>query len=323
MKKIILYSLLAIVVIIISLISYVKTALPNVGDPEDLKIEYTQKRIERGNYLANSVAACMDCHSTRNWSLFAGPLVEGTLGKGGEEFTQDFGFPGHYYARNITPYGIGNWTDGELFRAITSGVNKDGKALFPVMPHPSYGKLDREDIYSIIAYLRTLAPITNDLPEAESDFPMNIIINTIPKKAEFSTIPKEEDQLAYGKYLFTMASCTECHTQQEKGTPVEGMEMAGGFEFPMFTGGVVRSANITPDKETGIGNWTEEHFVRRFKMYTDSSYVSSKVEKNQFQTVMPWMMYGTMKESDLKAMFAYIKTLKPIKNEVVKFTAGK
>ncbi len=319
MKKIILYTLLTIVVLIAGLISYVKFTLPNVGEAEDLKIEATPERVAHGKYLANAVAACMDCHSTRDWSKFAGPLMDGTLGKGGEVFPEEFGFPGTFYSKNITPYGIGSWTDGELFRAITSGVNKDGEALFPVMPHKAYGKCDKEDIYDIIAYLRSLPSIKNDVPKSEAIFPMNVIINTIPTKAEFSTRPDKKNQVAYGKYLFTMASCTECHTKQDKGTPIEGMEMAGGFEFPLPVG-TVRSANITPDKETGIGNWDEAAFVSRFKMYFDSNYVDPQVAPGNFQTVMPWKMYGQMEEEDLKAMFAYLKTIKPIKNQVEKFT---
>lgn len=322
MKKVLKYLLLAIVLMIVAGISYIKLALPNVGEAENLKIDYTPQRIERGKYLANAVAACMDCHSSRDWSKFAGPMLKGTEGMGGEHFSQEFGFPGHYISKNITPYGIGKWTDGELFRAITAGVNKDGKALFPVMPHPAYGKCDKEDIYSIIAYIRTLKPIEKENEESVSDFPMSIIINTIPKKASFTTRPNESDVLAYGKYLFTMASCTECHTKQDKGTPIVGMEMAGGFEFPLPSGGIVRSSNITPDSETGIGSWDEETFLNRFRRYSDSSYVDIPVAKNSFNSIMPWKMYAQMKESDLKAIYAYVKTLKPIKNEVVKFSSN-
>jgi mono/diheme cytochrome c family protein len=319
MKKIIVYLLLSLILMVIVALSYVKFALPNVGEAENIKIDYTSERIKRGEYLANAVAACMDCHSARDWTKFAGPMVPGTEGMGGEHFTQEFGFPGHYISRNITPFGIGNWTDGELFRAITCGVNKDGKALFPVMPHPAYGKSDREDIYDIIAYIRSLKPIEKVHEESVSDFPVNIIINTIPKKASFIKRPNESDTEAYGKYIFTLASCTECHTKQEKGNPIVGMEMAGGFEFPLPTGGVVTSSNLTPEVETGIGAWTEETFINRFKRYSDSSYVDTKVEKNSFNSVMPWKMYAQMKDSDLKAIFAYLRTIKPIKNEVVKF----
>jgi len=320
MKKIIKLTLLTIVIAIAGLLLFVSFGLPNVGDPEYLKIDKTQERFERGKYLANSVCVCMDCHSTRDWSKFSGPLIPGTLGKGGEIFNQQFGFPGEFYSKNITPLGIGNWTDGEILRAISSGVNKDGKALFPVMQYVHFGKMDREDLYSLIVYLRTLKPIVNNVPDSKPDFPMNFIINTIPQKAEFSKIPSETDVVNYGGYLLNAASCTECHTQQVKGAKVEGMDLAGGFEFIMPSGGIAKSANITPDNATGIGKWTEQMFVDKFKSFGDSTYVPNKVEKGNFNTVMPWTMYGTMKETDLKAIYAYLRTVKPIKNSVVKFS---
>lgn len=311
---------LVIITGVIGLLAYVNFALPDVGDPETLKVEITPERLERGKYLAGSVSSCMDCHSERDWTKFAGPPREGTFGKGGEEFSQKLGFPGKYYAKNITPAGIGDWTDGEILRAISSGVNKDGHALFPIMPHPNYGKMDREDLYSVIAYLRTLQPIENQVPDSESDFPMNFIINTIPAKAEYSKKPDVNDQVAYGAYLFNAAACGDCHTRKEQGTPVAGMELAGGFEFPLPSGGTVRSANITPDKETGLGNWTEEMFLQRFKVYADSSYKSPVIKKGDFNTVMPWTMFATMKSDDIKAIYAYLKTVKPIKNDVTRFS---
>jgi cytochrome c2 len=314
------YSLLFLIICIAFLLAYVKTELPKVGEAENLKIERTPTRLARGEYLANCVTVCMDCHSTRDWNKFSGPPVKGTLGKGGETFDQKFGFPGSFYSKNITPAGIGNWTDGELLRAISSGVTKNGKAIFPVMPHANYGKMDKEDLFSIIAYLRTLNPIENNVKDAEPDFPMNIIINTIPKKAQFSKMPDKTNVLAYGAYLFNAAACAECHTKQDKGKPIAGMELAGGFEFPLSSGGIVRSTNITPDKETGIGTWTEEAFINRFKPYADSSYKPHSIAKGTFNTIMPWSMYGKMKEEDLKAIFAYLKTVKAIRNNVTKFT---
>ncbi len=318
-KKVIMYILIAIFVVMIVMFSYVKFMLPSVGAPENLKVESTPERIERGKYLANCVCVCMDCHSTRDWTKFSGPLVDGTQGKGGEEFNQKFGFPGSFFATNITPYGLKDWTDGEILRAISSGVNKKGKALFPVMPHGNYGKMDKEDLMSIIAYIRTLKPIENTTPVSKADFPMSLIINTIPKKASFSKIPYKNDKLAYGAYLVNAASCTDCHTKQEKGTPVAGMEFAGGSEFPLATGGVVRAPNITPDKETGIGNWGEEDFVNRFKALADSNYKPAVINKGEFNSMMPWMMYKDMTVDDLKAMYAYLKTVKPVKNTVKTF----
>ena len=320
--KIIGYLILIIAVAIGGLLTYVKTALPNVGNAQDLKIEYTPERIERGRYLAYHVTACMDCHSARDWEKFSGPLVESTLGRGGERFDQGLGFPGIYYSRNITPYGITHYTDGELFRVITTGVNKEGEAMFPLMPYLYYGKMDPEDIYSIIAYVRTLEPIEYAVEKSKHDFPFNFIVNTIPQKAEPQKRPDKSDQLSYGAYLTNAAGCVECHTQVEKGQIIKELSFSGGREFPLPDGSIVRSSNLTTETETGIGAWTEELFIQKFKMYTDSTYASDPIMPGDFNTWMPWTMYAGMDREDLAAIFAYLKTVPPINNKVVKFTSG-
>ncbi|WP_439558754.1 c-type cytochrome [Dyadobacter sp.] len=308
--------LAGLVIVVVAAMIYVKAALPDTGPAPDLKVELTPARIERGKYLANHVTVCMDCHSTRDWTRYAGPL-SGGLGGGGEAFTQEMGFPGKFFAPNITPYTLASWTDGEVFRAVTTGVNKEGKALFPVMGYHRFGQLDPEDIYSVIAYIRGLAPIQNDVPESEADFPVNFLINTMPQKAAFTKRPAETDQVAYGKYLITATGCVDCHSKTEKGSVVPGTEFGGGMEFSS-PNGVVRSPNITMHKETGIGNWTKEAFVARFKAYTDSAYVAPKLAPDELNSPMPWTMYGGMKEQDLSAIFAYLNTVKPIEHQVVR-----
>jgi mono/diheme cytochrome c family protein len=316
--RVILIIVLVLIVGIGGLLAYVKFALPDVGAAPVMKVTATAEKVARGEYLANHVTVCIDCHSTRDWSTYSGPPIAGTFGMGGEAFTQKFGFPGEFYAKNITPAGIGTWTDGELYRAITSGVNKDGKALFPLMPHPAYGHMSTEDIESIIAYIRTLKPIENQVKPSVPDFPMSVIINTIPKKATPQPIPPKSDTLNYGRYLVNAASCKDCHTRMEKGAYVEGMTFAGNFEFNLPQG-VVRSANITPDKQTGIGNWTKEYFLERFRSFSDPAKLP-KVQPDQFNTVMPWTMYAGMTEEDLSAVFKYLQSVEPIENTVVKFT---
>lgn len=132
---------LIVLVCIACIAMYVKTALPNVGPAEKLTVERTPERIERGNYLANNVAVCMDCHSQRDNSMYAAPRKPGTFGAGGEKFGKEIGFPRSIYAKNITPYALKNWTDGEIIRAFTAGVDKNGSALFPLMPYHNYGRM--------------------------------------------------------------------------------------------------------------------------------------------------------------------------------------
>jgi hypothetical protein len=320
--KILGYVLLGIAVLIASAIAYVKFTLPNVGEPEDITIEATPDRIKRGKYLATSITLCMDCHAVRDWTKFSGPPKPGTLGAGGDRFDQTVGLPGIYYAKNITPFGIKRYTDGELFRVITTGVTKEGRPMFPLMPYLNYGKMDREDIYSIIAYIRSIEPVESTIPEPESDFPVSILINTMPQKATLTTRPDTTDQLAYGAYLANASGCVECHTQIQQGRIMKEVSFAGGREFKFPNGAVVRSSNITQDETSGIGKWTEEQFVGKFKQYADSSYVVPTVAPNEFNTIMPWLMYARMKESDLSAIYTYLKTVKPISNTVSKFTAA-
>ena len=309
-----------LIIAIIGILIYLKLALPDVGPAPDIEIEQTAERVEHGQYLANHLMSCMHCHTPQDKSRFGHPMKQDSLGAGGVLFGAAEGLPGEYYAPNLTPFNLGQWTDGEIFRAITSGVNKEGEALFPIMPHPNYGQLQKEDIYSIIAYLRTLEPIENDVPESTSHFPMNFIINTIPKPATHNLIKNSSDLSVTGKYLAKAASCIDCHSPVENGARIPGMEFAGGMEFKMIDGSIVRTANITPDKNTGIGNWSEDQFVNRFKEYADSSFEFNVIPHGQFNTAMPWQNYAEIDEKDLKAIFAYLKTVEPVSNEVTRFT---
>jgi len=318
--KIMGFIVIGLFIIIGALLSYVKFALPNVGDAPNLKVEITLQRLERGKYLVNNVTMCLECHSTRDFSKFSGPVDINSLGSGGEKFDKDMGLPGEYYAPNITPYHLKDWTDGEIIRAITTGVSKDGHALFPIMPYQHFGRMDKEDIYSIIAYIRSLPAKETQSIASRSDFPMNFIIHTIPHEADFKPMPSPDNQVAYGEYLVNAASCSECHTKKVKGDPIPGMDFAGGAEFN-FPDAVIISANITPDMETGIGSWTKEQFVNRFKSYSDALYKPVSVAKGEFQTIMPLRAYGNMKTNDIEAMYAYLRTVKPVKNQVIRFAA--
>ena len=300
---------------------YLTQMLPNVGDAPDLTVELTEERIEHGKFLANHVFVCMDCHSGKNFSRFGVSTDTTTLGRGGNLYGMEHGFPGDYYAKNLTPYHLGDWTDGEIFRAITTGVSKDGHALFPIMPYTNYRRVDKEDIYDVIAYLRTLESIENDVPASYSPPPMNIIINTMPQEAAFVTKPDISDRVAYGEYLVISASCADCHTpRDDKGVPLPGMDFAGGDSFEM-AGGTVYSANITPHEATGIGAWTEEMFIARFKRFQDPNdpINTYTVSPGEFNTEMPWRFYSGMSEEQLSAIFAYLSTLTPVENTMTRF----
>ena len=323
MKKVlkVLLGLLVIIILIFGgAVLYVTQALPDVPVPEDLTVEVTPERVARGEYLANHVCVCMDCHSVRDWNTFAAPPTPGTLGAGGDKFDRTMQFPGEFVARNITPFALKDWSDGEIYRAITSGVSKDGHPFFPIMPYPNFNRMDTEDMYSIIAYLRTLDPIEAKHGPSEADFPVSVIMHMIPEEPHPTPRPDPSDAKAYGAYMANAAGCVECHTETVQGEKV-GKPMAGGFTFNMPNGAVLRSPNITMH-ESGLGGWTREMFIQRFKQYADSSYVAPKVdwEKGEFQTIMPWSMYAGMTEQDLGAIYDYLKTVQPVANQVVTWT---
>ncbi|QQS35624.1 MAG: c-type cytochrome [Ignavibacteriales bacterium] len=299
---------------------YFNSTFPKEVPVSNLKVELTPERIERGKYLANNVAMCIDCHSSRDFSKFSGPVKEGTEGMGGEIFGKEMGLPGTIPVRNITPAAIGDWTDGEILRALTSGINKHGEALFPIMPYDGFAEMDQEDLYSIIAYLRTLKPIDNEIGERNLDFPVNYIVKTLPLNTyKPRQAPDRSNTKEYGKYLVKMASCHHCHSQSNEGEPVAGMEFAGGTEIHLPFG-IIRSANLTPDVETGLGAWTKEQFIQRFKLMATDEMKNIPVEQGSFNTIMPWSMYGGMTDEDLGAIYDYLHSLKPVKNQVVKFT---
>jgi hypothetical protein len=307
-----------VVVLLLGALSglYVNYTMPNVGNPPEIIIDTTAQRIERGKYLANHVTLCMDCHSKRDWSIYSGPMIAGTDGSGGEVFNKDLGFPGTVYASNITPANLSTWTDGEIYRAVTAGVGKDGHALFPVMAYPRFGKMDQEDIYSIIAYIRSLKPIkTKGLPKPQLDFPVNILNKLGPKVVEHEIKPNPSDSVKYGAYLVNAAGCVDCHSKSDKGEVIAGTEFGGGMEFKQ-PAGILRSPNITMHPTSGLGKWTKEMFIRRFKAYTDSTYVPQKINPGELVTAMPWSMYGGMTEQDLGYIFTFLKSIKPQENKV-------
>jgi hypothetical protein len=321
MKKLLWISPAVIILAAFIFMVYVKLFLPDVGEAPDLKIELTPERMENGKYLANHVMVCVDCHSTRDYTKYSAPVTGAILAGGGNEFTREAGLPGNFYPANLTPYYLKNWTDGEIFRAITMGVTKKGKALFPVMPYHLYGQASDEDIMSVIAWLRTVPEVPGDVKPSEADFPVSFFLNMMPQKRMAHEKPDSSDKIVYGKYLATIGGCIECHTPMKKGQPVWEEAFTGNREF-FLPSGIVRSSNITPHKTTGTGAWTEDIFLARFKVFSDTANIMT-VGPGDFNTPMPWTMYAGMKDEDLKAIYAFLQSLPAVEKEIIKFIPKK
>lgn len=301
--------------------TYLMVAFPKVPPAPTVKFDTSPERLARGKYLNDHVVGCTTCHSQRDWTKFAGPVKAEGLGAGGQEFS--LGPSGVLVSQNITPAGIGGWTDGELLRAVTQGVSKDGSPLFPVMPYPHYGQMSEDDVHAVLAYIRTLKAVAGTPPASQLNFPLNLIARTIPRPNTYTQRPSPSDKLAYGKYLTNAAVCSDCHTPiDDRGQPLPGMDFAGGLEI-VETGHLTRSANITPDADTGIGTWTEQQFIDRFKAFETPTGVELAEYERAQNTKMPMTMYAGMTRDDLGAIFAYLRTVKPVINRVEKFPDAK
>lgn len=308
------FVILLILIVLVSLgITFTIGWRPIIGARKraltERKFEVTSARLERGRYLVDSVNGCFGCHTDQDWSKPGAPPLAGREGSGHIWADQDLPW---LVAPNITPdkeTGVGNWSDDALARAIREGIGHDGRTLFPVMPYPHYREMSDEDLASIIVYLRSAPAVRNQLPTTRIPLPLNYLLNNVPQPvttpvaADLSTPEKR------GSYLVSMAACADCHTPQQKGQPIAGMEFAGGFLIREPKGDVV-STNITP-AASGIGYYNEATFIQALRM--------GKVGARPLHASMPWYFFGKMTDDDLKSIFAFLKTVTPVKHQIDNF----
>jgi len=316
-KKVLLITILLVVAGVSLLFGYLHMRQPATAPPLDIKIEMTPARIERGRYLFQFVSDCDGCHSERDLGRFGGPVVAAGRGKG-FVFPAEMDLPGVVVASNITPdreTGIGDWTDGEKIRAIREGIGRDGRTLFPMMPYTYYRQMSDEDVFAVVAYMNTLTPVRNILPKTEINFPVSLLIKSAPQPAGSVPPPNRQDKLKYGEYLVTIGGCIECHSKRERGDLVPGMRLAGGMEF-RTPFGVVISANITPDAETGLGRWTEKQFLDKFYEYKEYAEKGSPQVGPEGFTLMPWLGFSQLSTDELGAIFTYLKSQPAVRNAV-------
>ncbi|HYO21337.1 MAG TPA: cytochrome c [Flavisolibacter sp.] len=265
--------------------------------------------IARGRHLALSAAHCADCHSpVRNvdsvLKLGQDPPLSGSF-----KFQFELGT---FYSRNITSdsaTGIGRYSDAELARALRHGVRPDGEALLPFMP---FQHLTDEDLSAIISYLRSTKPVHNEVPQNDYTVMGKVIKAFLLKpegpKEEIPKAVKPDSSAAYGKYLvMSVANCSGCHTKRDKTGQPAGEPLAGGNPFEEKGLPTLTPPNLTPDPASGrIYGWSQDDFIKRFRM--GRAYKHSH---------MPWESYNRMTDDELKAIFNYLKSVKPV-NTLVK-----
>lgn len=310
-KKIVLLTLLIIITILFAGITFTIGWRPLIGARKraltDRKFNSTPERLARGKYLVDAVAGCFGCHSDPDWSKQGAPPLAGR--EGGGHVWADQGQP-WLVAPNITPdkeTGAGNWSDDTLARAIREGIGHDGRALFPAMPYQSYREMSDEDLASVIVYLRSVPAVRNQLPVTKMPFPLNFLIQNVPQPVTNAVAgPSDSTTVSHGAYLVKIAACADCHTPQDRGQPIPGMDFAGGFLLHEPKGDLV-SANITP-AASGIAYYNEDTFV--------SALRTGKVGARPIRWSMPYYFYGRMTDDDLKSIFGFLKTMKPVKHQL-------
>jgi mono/diheme cytochrome c family protein len=312
LARILLVTLIVLVVLVAGGISLTFGWRPFIGPKvrplTSRKFEATPQRLERGRYLAVGLTGCSECHSQHDWSAHGAPVIPGTEGSGQWMNMPDL--PGHVVAPNVTPdpaTGAGAWTDDQFARAIREGIGHDGRALFPMMPYQDFRNMSDQDLASIVVYLRSLPPVHSELTKTEIIFPVKYLIRSVPEPLTTPVAsPDPSDRLKYGQYLVGIGGCGDCHTPQERGQPVAGFEYAGGW---LMRGpwGEAATANITPDP-SGIGYYDEALFIQVMR----TGYVKAR----KLNSIMPFGAFKNLSDDDLKAIFAYLRTVTPVKHRV-------
>ncbi|SHF25483.1 Cytochrome c [Arenibacter palladensis] len=298
-----------VLLIAIALIFISASEIPSYEvEKVDFKVKSSPEAIARGEKLA--VMLCASCHINHQTNKLTGQKMMDAPPEFGE-----------IYSQNITQdktYGIGDWTDGELVYLLRTGIKRDGKYSPPYMaklPH-----MADEDINAIISFLRSDHPMVNadptpDIPPMPSlltKLLCRVAFKPLPMPTEAIPLPNENDPVELGKYLAHNLDCFACHSADFKTNDLLNPELsegyfAGGNKPLDLQGRVMLTSNLTPDKETGIGNWSKEDFINALK------YGQKKGEK---ALTYPMLPYPQLTDAEAGAIFEYLQTIPSIKNKV-------
>src|ERR1700674_5822551 len=207
--------------------------------------------VKRGSYLVNTIMTCGNCHTPKGPT---GDIKEKAF-SGFLEFDEP---PFKVTASNITQdkeTGIGKWTSAQIKNSLRTGIRPSGVPLAEIMPTGFYQILTTRDADAIAAYLKTLKPISNKVPDPI--YKMAIPHHMFPGSEKRYTEAQLRNKVKRGFYLATIAHCMECHTPMtQKGHDFVNDLGKGGFELK-GPWGVSVSRNITSSKNKGIGDWTD------------------------------------------------------------------
>jgi mono/diheme cytochrome c family protein len=241
--------------------------------------------LARGKHLVET-RGCTDCHGAN---------------LGGTKFIDDPAM-GTIFAANLTPgrggAGTRLRTAEDWERAIRHGIKPDGKPLL-VMPSDEFDEISDDDVAAMISYLRTLPPVDNE-PASPRVGPLARVlylagkVPLIPAEAidhsvRSRTAPPAGPTAEYGAYV--AKGCAGCH----------GPSFSGG-EIPGMPPGTPPAQNLTPDRTTGLGGWTEADFVRALRE-------GRRPDGTELKPPMPWRITAQLDDVEIRALWAYLRTV--------------
>lgn len=258
--------------------------------------------IQQGKYLATA-GDCQACHRTREDAtklpLSGGYVIQSPMGA--------------IISSNITPsksHGIGNYTEAQFTRAVRDGIRADGANLYPAMPYTSYRGLSDADMHALYTYfMQGVEPVDEGVPATQLSFPFNQRWlmkgwNLLFLKAEpAAQAPQAPEVQARGRYLVdTLGHCGSCHTPRNVLMAESSQYLAGGSVGGWY------APNITSDKVSGIGAWSEDELVQ----YLSSGHVQGKGQAGGGMAEAVEHSLRHLSDADLHTMAAYLKNVPPI-----------
>ena len=258
-------------------------------------------RLERGRYLAIA-ADCMACHTAASGKPYAGGYaIDSPLGT--------------IYATNITPSkkgGIGHYTEAEFARALRQGVRADGSHLYPAMPYTSYALLTDADVGDLYHYfMHAVQPVDEPARQTKLPFPFNIRLSMMGWNALFLDnkrfVPDagKSAQINRGAYLSEgLAHCSACHTPRNMLMAEVGSQKLAGADL-----GSWHAPNITSDKISGIGGWTDVEIAA----YLKTGHVEGKGQAAGGMAEAIQNSLQFLHDDDVAAIVAYLRTVPPVR----------
>jgi len=271
----------------------------HAGDPTGVPPELANATlVQRGEYLARA-ADCMVCHTVPGGQPYAG----------GFAFALPFGT---LYSTNITPdreTGIGAYSDADFLKAMHQGVRRDGARLYPAMPYASYTYVTDADALAIKAYLFSLPPVHAPARPNSLKFPFDqrvlMTFWSLPFNPDkrFEPNPSQSSAWNRGAYLAeALAHCGECHTPRNLAFALDNRRKFGGA----LTAGW-RAYNISSDKGTGIGAWSDDQVFD----YLLNGHATGHGTATGPMGEAVDNSFSQMAPSDVRAMAAYLRTVPP------------